>query len=166
MSRPSTRLRDWGKTWKPRHDDGGCSTQLSPPRDGERSEAIQTAAAERFWPLGLARLGCDSRHDHLDPRPCAGFAFELDAPAQPVEDDIVDDVQAKPNAAFVAPRGEERIEGLPAQVRAHAAAIVGNGNLDIALAGRANLDSDPAALAIGKRVRDRVQEQVGQHLPA
>ena len=46
----------------------------------------------------------------------------------------------------------------------HAAAIVGKNNLDIVLARRLHLDVDGACLAGLERVRDRVEEQVGQHL--
>ena len=73
-------------------------------------------------------------------------------------------MQAKPGAALVAPRGEERIEGAAADVEAHAAAIVGKDDLDIVLAGFAHLDVDRAGLAVRERMRHRIEEQVGEHL--
>jgi len=44
------------------------------------------------------------------------LAFEINQPTQAVGDDIVDDVQAQADAAFVAARGEERIERLTATI--------------------------------------------------
>ena len=56
--------------------------------------------------------------------------------------DIVDNVQAEPGAALVAPCGEERIEGTTPHVKAHPDAIVGKNDLDIFLAGLTDLNID------------------------
>src|SRR5512138_4023341 len=76
-----------------------------------------------------------ARQDHLDARAAARLGIEIKPAAEPRRHDAVDDVQAEPGAALVAPRREERIEGAAADVEAHAAAIVGKDDLDIVLAG-------------------------------
>ncbi len=73
-------------------------------------------------------------------------------------------MQPEPGAALIAPRGEERIERAAADVEAHADAVIGKQDLDIVLAALAHLDVDRAGLAFRKRVRHRVEEQVGEHL--
>ena len=74
-------------------------------------------------------------------------------------------MQAEPGAALIPPRGEERIERAPAHVERHAAAIVGEDDLDIVLAGLPHLDIDRAGLAVRKGMRHRIEEQIGEHLP-
>src|SRR6476619_6986946 len=74
-------------------------------------------------------------------------------------------MQTKSGAALVAPRGEKRIEGAAANVEAHAASVVGKDDLDIILAGLANLDVDRAWLAVRECMRHGVQEQVSKYLP-
>ena len=109
--------------------------------------------------------GADARQDDLDPRAAARLGIEIEPAAEPIGHDAVDDVQAKPGAALVAPRREERIEGAAANIEAHAAAIVGEQDLDIVLAGLAHLDIDRARPAVRESVRHRIEEQIGQHLP-
>jgi hypothetical protein len=53
----------------------------------------------------------DPRQDDLNPRAAAGLGIEVQPAAEPVGDDAVDDMQAKPGAALIPARGEERIEG-------------------------------------------------------
>ena len=89
-----------------------------------------------------------ARQDHLDARAAARRGIEIEPAAEAVGDDAVDDVQAEPGAALVAPRGEKRIEGAAANVEAHAASVVGKDDLDIVLAGLAHLDIDRAGLAV------------------
>src|SRR6202011_1407885 len=88
----------------------------------------------------------------------------IEAAAEAVGDGAVDDVKPEPGAALIAPRGEERIERAAADVEAHADAVVGKQDLDIVRAGLAYLDVDRAWLAVRKRMRHRVEEQVGKHL--
>jgi len=52
-------------------------------------------------------------------------------------------------------------EGLTPDTETHAAAIVEEKNLDIVLPGRQHLDIDGSSLTVGKRVRDRIEEEVG-----
>ena len=52
-------------------------------------------------------------------------------------------------------------ESLTPDTETHAAAIVGEKNLDIVLPGRQHLDIDGSSLTVGKRVRDRIEEEVG-----
>ena len=98
----------------------------------------------------MPRPGCDSQ-----PQPAAQTAGHQ----------VVDDVQAEPGAAAVAPGGEERLEGAPLHVLAHADAVVVELDLDMvgpALA-RRRAACVPARLS-GKRMHQRVEHQVGQHL--
>jgi hypothetical protein len=44
---------------------------------------------------------------------------------------------------------------------AHPAAIVGKKNFDFVIPGCLHLDVDSTSLAVGKRMRDRVEEEVG-----
>src|SRR5262249_3391434 len=78
--------------------------------------------------------------------------------------DAVDDVQTKSGTALIPARCEERIKGAAANVEAHAAAIVGENYLDIVLARRRRPDVDQARSSSRKRVRERIEKQVGQHL--
>src|SRR5947209_19421639 len=74
-------------------------------------------------------------------------------------------MQAEASAALVAAGSKEWIERLPPDVRAHAAAVVAKDDLDIIGAGCAHLDGNISPPAVRKRMRDRVEEKVGQHLP-
>jgi hypothetical protein len=73
-------------------------------------------------------------------------------------------METEASTALVATRREERIERLTPHAVTHAATVVGKNNFDIVLPGRPHLDVDDTLLAVGKRVRDRVEEEVGQHL--
>src|SRR6476646_7030568 len=77
----------------------------------------------------------------------------------------MDDMQAEASAALVAAGGKERIERLPPDVRAHATAVVAKDDLDIIVAASAHLDGNISLSAVRKRMRDRVEEKVVQHLP-
>src|SRR6202166_5460205 len=88
----------------------------------------------------------------------------MEPAAQTIGDDAVDDVQAEAGAALVAAGREERIERLAPDIEAHAAAIVGKYHFDVVPSRRLHLDVDDAFFAVGKCVRDRVEEKVGQHL--
>src|SRR6266403_1861530 len=110
--------------------------------------------------------GCwrHSRQDELDFRSLAGLAIEREPAAQTVRNDAVDDMQTQASIALIAPCREERIERFAPDVETHALAIVGKKNFDIVIPGRTNLDVDVASSAVGKPMRDRVEEEVGQHL--
>jgi hypothetical protein len=84
---------------------------------------------------------------------------------QMIRDEAVNDMQAEAGAASVATRREEGIKRLAPVIGAHAATIVGEENFDTIFAGRQYLDLDAAFLAVGKRMRHRIKEQVGQYLP-
>src|SRR5271154_3891954 len=88
----------------------------------------------------------------------------MEPTTQTICDDAVDDMQPEAGAALAAARREEWIERPVPDIETHAAAIVGENNFDIVLPRRPHPDVDDACLAVGKRVRDRVEEQVGQHL--
>ena len=112
----------------------------------------------------MGASGRDPREKELNSCPPVGLAFQLDRSPKATGDDAVDDMQAKADAALVATRGEERIERLASIIGAHAAAVVGEENFNIILASRSYFDLDAAFLAVGKRMGDRIEEQVGQHL--
>ena len=97
-------------------------------------------------------------------RAFSGLAVKAKPAAQTIRDDAVDDVQAKAGASEVPPRGEERVEGLTPDIRAHAAAVVGEGDLDVIGPGGAHLDLDGSRLMIGIGMRDGIEEQIGEHL--
>src|SRR5205807_2035935 len=94
--------------------------------------------------LGRLLQRRDTRQDDLDARPRPGLGLEIEPSAETIGDDVVDDVQAEAGAALIAPRREERIEGAAPDVQAHAAAIVGEDDLDIVASGLAGLDLDRA----------------------
>src|SRR4030081_2822838 len=102
--------------------------------------------------------------DDLDSRAAAGLGIEVEAPAQTVSHDTVDDVQAESGAALITARREERIERAAPDVEGHAATIVGKNDFDIVLAGFPHLDIDRAGLAVGKGVGHRIEEQGGGDL--
>ena len=83
---------------------------------------------------------------------------------QAIRHHAMDDMQAEASAALVAAGGKERVERLPPDVRAHAAAVVAKDDLDIIDAEGAHLDGNISLPAVRKRMRDRVEEKVGQHL--
>jgi hypothetical protein len=102
-----------------------------------------------------------TRQDDLDFGSLAGSAIEIEPATQTIRDDTVDDVQAKASAALIAARREERIERLAPDGATHAAAIVGKPDFDIVIPRRQHLDVDGTFLVVGKRVRDRVEKEVG-----
>src|SRR3979490_2270171 len=85
-----------------------------------------------------------ARQDNLYPRTLTGRGTEVDSTAEAVGHDAVDDMQAEPGASLIAPRGEKRIERPLSDVRAHAASIVGEHDLDVIVAGLLHLDLDGA----------------------
>ena len=62
-----------------------------------------------------------------------GIGFQHHPTVELLGDQIVDDVQAEASAAIIAPRGEERVEGLALNVGRHSRAIVGENDLDPAV---------------------------------
>jgi len=66
--------------------------------------------------------------------------------------------------ASIATCGEERIERFPPDIETHAAAIVAKNNFDMVTPGRPHVDINGTFLAVGKSVRNRVEEEVGQDL--
>src|SRR5258707_15857599 len=106
----------------------------------------------------------DPRQDDLDSCAAAGLGIEVETSAQTVGHDTVDNVQAEPSAALIAPRREEWIERAAPDIERHAAAVVGKNDFDIVLARLPYLNIDRARLAVGKRVRHRIEEQLGEYL--
>jgi len=80
------------------------------------------------------------RQNDLNPCALAGFGMQIDPPPQAVGHDAVDDMKAETGAALIAAGGEKRVEGPTPDVRAHAAFIVGEQNLDVIVAGLLRLD--------------------------
>ena len=113
---------------------------------------------------GQAELARHLRQDELNSRSLAGFAIEMQPAAQTIRNDGVDDVQAEAGAASISARREERIERPVPDIEAHAAAIIGKDDFDIVRPGCLHLDLDGTSLAVGKRMRDRVEEEDRQHL--
>jgi hypothetical protein len=86
--------------------------------------------------------GSGSRQDKLHTRAGIRFAVEPDLAAELLRHDIVDDVQTKPCRTPVAASGEERIEGLSFDFRRHAAAVIGDEQLDVIVPVSAQPDVD------------------------
>jgi hypothetical protein len=105
-----------------------------------------------------------SRQDELDPCSLAGSAVQIEPTAQAIRDDVVDDMKTEASVPLIAAGREERIEGFTPDIETHAAAVVGKNNFDIVLSGGQHLYTDGTSLALGKRMRDRVEKEVGQHL--
>ena len=78
---------------------------------------------------------------------------------------LCDDVEAEPGAALRPSRGEKRIENAASNVLRHAAAVIGERDLDLVQPEPARLDQHLSAGPIGEAVRDGVEDEVGQHLP-
>ena len=91
--------------------------------------------------------------------------MEIEAATQTIGYDAVDDVQAKSGTAFVTAGREKRIERLASDIRTHAATVVGEDYLDLARAGGAGLDVNHSRLCIRECMSDRIEEEMGQHLP-
>ena len=69
------------------------------------------------------------------------------------------------DAALIATRREEWIEGLPLDAETHATTIVGEENFDFFVPQCRYLDGYETARAdVGKCVRDRIEEEIGQYL--
>ena len=73
-------------------------------------------------------------------------------------------MQTQTSVALIAPCREERIERFAPDVETHATAVVRKKNFDIVIPGRTSLDVEGAFSAVGKPMRDRVEEEVGQYL--
>jgi hypothetical protein len=101
----------------------------------------------------------------MDSRSLAGLAIEIEAATQAIRHDIVDNMQVEAGAALVAARREEWIKRLTPDIDTHSAAIVGKENFDIVIPRRPDFDIDRASGAVGKRMGNRVEEEIGQHLP-
>ena len=100
-----------------------------------------------------------------NPCPLGRLAPEIEAATQTIDDDAVDDMQAKTGTALMTAGREKRIESLPPHVRTHAATVVGENDFNIVRAGGAHLDIDRPLPGVRKRMRDRIEKQVGQDLP-
>jgi hypothetical protein len=105
-----------------------------------------------------------TRQNDLDRRSLAQLALKLEPAAQVIGDDAVDDVQTKAGTAPVATSREEWVKRLTLDLQTHATAIVGKNDLDTIFPPRPCPDVDDTCLAVGKRMRDRVEEQVCKHL--
>jgi len=99
--------------------------------------------------------------DQLNSRSLAGFGIKTEPAAQAIRDDGVDDVEAQTSTALIPAGREERIEGFAPDIKAHTAAVIRKNNFDIIMAGGLDLDVDEAFKAVGKRMRDRIEEEVG-----
>src|SRR5262249_27742009 len=73
----------------------------------------------------------DERQPDDEDRALPGLRLEPEPPAQGAGDEIIDDVQAETRAAAAAAGGEERLEGTPLHVLAHADAVVGELDFDL-----------------------------------
>src|SRR5512134_1562732 len=93
-----------------------------------------------------------ARQNHLDSRAAARLRIQIKPATEARRHNAVDDVQAEPGAALIAPRGEKRIERAATDVEAHANAVVRKDDLDIVLAGLPHLDIDRAGLAVRERM--------------
>src|SRR5690606_18749919 len=74
--------------------------------------------------VALFRCNLQRRHpwqDDLNLGALSRRGFEIDAAAQTVGDQRIDDMKAEPGAALVASGGEKRIECAPAHLGVHAA---------------------------------------------
>src|SRR5216684_6061366 len=99
----------------------------------------------------------------MDFRPLAGCAIENKPATQAISNDAVDDMQAKASA-LIATCGEERIERFTPDIETHAATIVEKNNFDVVTPGGPHLDVNGTFPGVRKGVRNRVEEEVGQHL--
>src|SRR5258706_16313593 len=102
--------------------------------------------------------------DNLDFRSPAGLAIEIEPAAQTIRHDGVDHMKAETGAASIATGREKWVERLSPDIETHAAAVVGEQNFDMVISRRLDLDVDGTRLVIGERVRNGVEEEVGQHL--
>src|SRR5271169_2218370 len=100
----------------------------------------------------------------MDSRSLAGLAVQTEPTAKTIRDDVVNDMEAKTGAALIAACCEEWVECLVPDVRTHAAAVVGKKNFDTVIPGRPRPDIDGTPAIFRKRVCDRIEEEVGQHL--
>ena len=85
-------------------------------------------------------------------RPRARRTLKIEPAAQTVRHDVVEDMQAKAWAAEIVTRREEWFEGLPPDLGAHAAAIVGKQNFNAVLPRCPRLDGHSIFLAVRKGV--------------
>ena len=102
--------------------------------------------------------------DDPDSGAFAGLGIEVEPSAQPIGHDAVDDMQAEPCTALVAPRREKRIEGAagrPDSCRSHCRKT-GSQHCPCQTPGPGYRQFRPA---IRKGVSHRIEEQVGQNLP-
>ena len=70
----------------------------------------------------------------------------------------------RPVPPLAAPGREERVEGAPLHLLAHAEAVVAEQDLDMVGAARARVKADRAGRAVRERMRHGVQDQIGQNL--
>ena len=89
----------------------------------------------------------------------------MELATQTIRHDAVDDMQAEAGTALIPASREEWIEGFSPDIEAHTAAVVRKENFNIIKAGGLDLDVDETCLTLGKRMRDRIEEKVCQHLP-
>jgi len=74
-------------------------------------------------------------------------------------------METQAGTALIPAGREERIEGFAPDIEAHAATVVRKTNLNAVSAGGPDLDVDETCLAVGKGMQDRIEEEIGQHLP-
>ena len=103
--------------------------------------------------------------DEPHPRSFGRFAVEIEAAAQTIGHDAVDDMQAEAGTALMTAGREEWIERLASDLRTHAATIIREQYLDLVRSGGAGLDVNPSLPSIRERMRNRIEEEMGQHLP-
>src|SRR4029079_2240148 len=76
-----------------------------------------------------AALG-EAGHDNAKSGALSQLGFQHHPAAELLGDEVIDDMKAEARAAFIAPRGKERVKGLALHVRGHAGAVVGEDDLD------------------------------------
>lgn len=89
----------------------------------------------------------------------ANFARAVYGPAQSLRDQVVNDIQTQPAAAFAAASGKERIEYLRHDVLRHTLAIVSVRQLATAIRHH-DLNRDLAAFIVGIGVNIRIHYEV------
>src|SRR6202008_2502349 len=79
--------------------------------------------------------------------------------------EVADDVKAEAGTALRTPGGEERIKHVPLNLLRNSTAVIRDSNLNLSRVEMTGLDQDVSVKAAGEAVSDRVEDEVGQHLP-
>src|SRR5471032_1815170 len=125
------------------------------------------AAFHPPWSALLSALGAGRRlagHHDAHRGADARRRFDRDAASQHAGDDVVDDVHAQSRAALAHLGGEEGIEDVAQHLVRHADAVVGEHQLQKAVAQLGGAYRHHAGVAAVEGVGERVVDQVIQHL--